>query len=77
MTKKLSLINVADYREYTAYWEIVINPETWEWVARLYDRKSGNVLDKSAGQGSDENDARKQSQEWVLSVIDSYAPEEV
>lgn len=77
MTKKLSLINVADYRDYSAYWEIVIDAETWEWTARLYGKKSGNVLDKSSGKGADENDARKQSQEWVLSVIDNYAPEEV
>lgn len=73
--KKLSIVNVKDYPRqlYSAYWEIgVANSAPFQWRARLYDYATGAMLSDASGVADTENDARRESQQWVLDNIETY-----
>lgn len=76
--KKLSLINVADYpsSQYRAYWEIQLDSSNWAWEARILSVPASDVLATASGQGTDEEDARRQSQTWVLGEMPQYKRED-
>ena len=75
--KKLSLINVADYpsSQYRAYWEIKLDSSNWIWEAQILSVPASEVLATKRGQGTDEEDARRQSQTWVLGEMPHYKRE--
>lgn len=72
--KKLALINLADYpkHQYSVYWEIRIDPGSWQWGVRFYDRKTGKVVTGTVGGAASEEDARRRSQTWVRNNIEAY-----
>lgn len=72
--KKLSLISVQDYPKeaYTAYWEIGIAPDYKSWFANLYSTEGLGVLETASGASENEEDARRQSQTWVVERIENY-----
>lgn len=74
--KKLSIISVHDYTAatHTAYWEIGVSDSApYSWVANIMDRQTGVLLESEQGGPFEvEDDARRASQEWVLSRIETY-----
>lgn len=72
--KKLSLIAVKDYPKeaYSAYWEIFIAPDFQSWWVNLIDFKTSETLDTGAGTSTNEEEARRLSQSWVLERIENY-----
>jgi len=74
--KKLSLINVRDYPKeaYSAYWEIGVSGHApFHWVARFIDYATGAELDVAkGGPHATEDEARRESQTWVLERIENY-----
>lgn len=74
--KKLCLIAVKDYPKeaYSAYWEIGISAEApFYWFANFLDYGPGSeILRGSKGVAESEDAARRASQEYVLSLIETY-----
>ena len=73
--KKLAIIDLHDYprARYSAYWEIgVANTTPFRWIARLISNDEHVELEVKAGAADSEEDARRQSQQWVLDHIEQY-----
>ena len=70
----ISLINVIDYPRdsYSAYWEIVINQDTFDWLAKIMSYADSKVVASHNGKAKDMDAARTASQQWVLSKIETY-----
>lgn len=78
--KKFAMISVHDYprTRYSAYWEIgVSNTSPYKWLARLISNDTHVELDVGVGEAASEEEARRLSQEWVLTYIESYRRAEV
>ena len=49
-------------------------PDPWNWAGRIMDKETGEILHAEFGGGQTEDDVRRAGQEWVLSIIEDYAP---
>ena len=69
--KKLSLITLHDYPRdcYSAYWEIMV--VQGNWLARLYSYEH-KPLEEATGISQNEEEARRDSQTWIISKIENY-----
>jgi hypothetical protein len=71
----MNIIDVHDYPadKYDAFWEIVINADTFDWEVRIMNRGPGTkVIADKKGKAKDMDVARLESQTWVKAQMENY-----
>lgn len=57
---------------YRVFWELRINPETFEWGVRLISHDNGKEYDETVGRSQSEQEALAAMRGWVLARIERY-----